>query len=125
VVLALQGQVATAVALGVFCGLVVGSLDNILRPILVGRDTQMHELMIFLSTMGGLVMFGFSGVFIGPLIASFFVSIWEMYGVEFADVLPDTEEVFAALVDAREGVDPAGGIADDREAELTDRVTGR
>jgi predicted PurR-regulated permease PerM len=97
VVLAVQGQVATAVALGLFCGLVVGSLDNILRPMLVGRDTQMHELMIFLSTLGGLVMFGFSGVFIGPLIASFFVSIWEMYGVEFGDVLPDTEEVFAAL----------------------------
>jgi predicted PurR-regulated permease PerM len=95
--LALQGQVGTAIGLGVFCGLVVGSLDNILRPILVGRDTQMHELLIFLSTLGGIVMFGFSGIFIGPLIASFFISIWEMYGVEFADVLPDTNAVLAGL----------------------------
>jgi predicted PurR-regulated permease PerM len=91
--LALQGQVGTAIGLGVFCGLVVGSLDNILRPILVGRDTKMHELMIFLSTLGGIFMFGFSGIFIGPLIASFFISIWEMYGVEFADVLPDVDSV--------------------------------
>jgi predicted PurR-regulated permease PerM len=91
--LALQGQVGTAIGLGVFCGLVVGSLDNILRPILVGRDTKMHELMIFLSTLGGIFMFGFSGIFIGPLIASFFISIWEMYGVEFADVLPDIDSV--------------------------------
>jgi predicted PurR-regulated permease PerM len=91
--LALQGQVGTAIGLGVFCGLVVGSLDNILRPILVGRDTKMHELMIFLSTLGGIFMFGFSGIFIGPLIASFFISIWEMYGVEFAEVLPDVDSV--------------------------------
>ncbi|MBK1645712.1 AI-2E family transporter [Thiocapsa imhoffii] len=97
IVLAFQGQVMTALLLGLFCALVVGSLDNILRPILVGRDTQMHELMIFLSTLGGLVMFGFTGIFIGPLIASFFISIWEMYGVEFADVLPDTEDVLAVL----------------------------
>jgi predicted PurR-regulated permease PerM len=95
--LAVQGQVTTAILLGVFCGLVVGSLDNVLRPILVGRDTKMHELMIFLSTLGGILMFGFSGVFIGPLIASFFISIWEMYGLEFADVLPPTEEVEAVL----------------------------
>ncbi len=97
IVLAVQGQAATAFGLALFCGVVVGSLDNILRPMLVGRDTQMHELLIFLSTLGGIVMFGFSGIFIGPLIASLFVSIWEMYGVEFADVLPDTDEVLASL----------------------------
>lgn len=111
IVLAVQGQVATALGLGLFCGLVVGSLDNILRPMLVGRDTQMHELMIFLSTLGGIVMFGFSGIFIGPLIASLFVSIWEMYGVEFADVLPDTDEVLASLATDRDALasnhDPA------------------
>jgi predicted PurR-regulated permease PerM len=95
--LAVQGQVGTALLLGLFCGVVVGSLDNILRPILVGRDTQMHELMIFLSTLGGIVMFGFTGIFIGPLIASLFISIWEMYGVEFGEMLPDTDEVLAGL----------------------------
>jgi hypothetical protein len=59
----------------------------------VGKDTKMHELLIFFSTLGGIFMFGFPGLFIGPVIASLFVSIWEIYGVEFADVLPDVDEV--------------------------------
>ncbi|NCA69849.1 MAG: AI-2E family transporter [Sphingobacteriia bacterium] len=113
--LAVQGQMITAILLGAFCALVVGSLDNILRPILVGRDTKMHELMIFLSTLGGILMFGFSGVFIGPLIASFFISIWEMYGVEFADVLPDSEAVMQVL----DTVMPGAA----RDASTTDPVT--
>ncbi|MBK1718158.1 AI-2E family transporter [Thiocystis violacea] len=93
VVLVAQGHVVTGVALGLFCGLVVGSLDNVLRPMLVGKDTKMHELMIFFSTLGGIFMFGIAGLFIGPLIASLLISIWEIYGVEFDDVLPDVNLV--------------------------------
>ena len=88
VILILQGDPVTGIGLALFCGLVVGSLDNVLRPILVGKDTKMHELMIFFSTLGGILMFGLAGIFIGPVIASLFITIWEMYGVEFADVLP-------------------------------------
>ena len=73
----------------VFCGLVVGSLDNVLRTILVGKDTKMHELMIFFGTLGGIMMFGISGIFIGPLIASLFITIWELYGIAFSDYLPE------------------------------------
>ncbi|MGE5152486.1 MAG: AI-2E family transporter [Bdellovibrio bacteriovorus] len=94
-VLMIQGHMTTGIALAAFCALVVGSLDNVLRPILVGKDTQMHELLIFLSTLGGIFMFGFPGLFIGPVIASLFVSIWEIYGVEFADVLPEVDAAFA------------------------------
>ena len=47
------GEVWRGIGLAAFCGLVVGSVDNLLRPRLVGRDTQMHELMIFFSTLGG------------------------------------------------------------------------
>jgi len=90
VILGFSGAVGKAVGLVVFCGLVVGSLDNVLRPILVGKDTQMHELMIFFGTMGGIFMFGMLGVIIGPIIAALFVTIWEIYGQAFADVLPDT-----------------------------------
>jgi hypothetical protein len=92
-----QGQMGSAIGLAAFCAVVVGSLDNVLRPILVGRDTKMHELMIFLSTLGGIFMFGFNGLFIGPLIASLFISIWEVYGVELADLLPDVESVLGDL----------------------------
>ena len=88
VVLFVQGEQGTAIGLAAFCGLVVGSLDNVLRPILVGKDTKLHELLIFFSTLGGIFMFGFPGILIGPLIASLFVSIWEIYGVEFAEYLP-------------------------------------
>jgi len=89
VILMMQGHMAAGIALLVFCAGVVGSLDNILRPILVGKDTQMHELMIFFGTLGGIIMFGISGIFIGPLIASLFVTIWELYGIAFADYLPE------------------------------------
>ena len=88
IILIVQGNVVSGIGLLIFCGVVVGSLDNILRPILVGKDTKMHELMIFFGTLGGIMMFGISGIFIGPLIASLFVTIWEIYGVAFKDVLP-------------------------------------
>lgn len=84
------GHFATAAALAMFCGVVVGTVDNVLRPKLVGNDTQMHELMIFFSTLGGLLMFGFMGFVIGPIIAALFVSLWELYGDEFKDWLPTT-----------------------------------
>jgi len=89
IILLVQGNVASGIGLLAFCGVVVGSLDNVLRPILVGKDTKMHELMIFFGTLGGIMMFGISGIFIGPLIASLFVTIWELYGVAFSDYLPE------------------------------------
>ena len=97
-ILMAQGAVLTAILLGLFCGLIVGSLDNVLRPILVGKDTKMHELLIFFSTLGGLVMFGLPGLFIGPVLASLLISIWEIYGVEFADILPEVGEVLVDQV---------------------------
>ncbi len=100
IILIAQGNVTTGVALGLFCGLIVGSLDNLLRPMLVGKDTKMHELMIFFSTLGGIFMFGLAGLFIGPVIGSLLISLWEIYGVEFADVLPDVDVV---LLDLRHG----------------------
>ncbi|UCB55825.1 MAG: AI-2E family transporter [Thiotrichales bacterium] len=89
IVLLVEGNVASGVGLLIFCGVVVGSLDNVLRPILVGKDTKMHELMIFFGTLGGIMMFGIAGIFIGPLIASLFVTIWELYGIAFSDYLPE------------------------------------
>jgi len=89
IILMVQGSIAGGIGLMVFCGLVVGSLDNLLRPILVGKDTRMHELMIFFGTLGGIMMFGITGIFIGPLIASLFITIWELYGIAFSDYLPE------------------------------------
>jgi len=89
IILIMQGSLAGGIGLLAFCGLVVGSLDNVLRPILVGKDTKMHELMIFFGTLGGILMFGIPGILIGPLIASLFITIWELYGIAFSDYLPE------------------------------------
>lgn len=88
VILIAQGSVFSGIALMAFCAVVVGSIDNLLRPILVGKHTDMHELMIFFGTLGGLFMFGMAGLLIGPVIASLFITIWEIYGEAFKDLLP-------------------------------------
>lgn len=89
IILIMQGNVGAGVGLLAFCGLIVGSLDNVLRPILVGKDTRMHELMIFFGTLGGILMFGIPGVLIGPVVASLFITVWELYGVAFSEFLPE------------------------------------
>jgi len=63
-----------------FCGLlVIGMVDNVLRPILVGRDTRMPDYVVLISTLGGLELFGFSGFIIGPVIAALFLAVWEIF----------------------------------------------
>jgi predicted PurR-regulated permease PerM len=96
IILIVQGDVTSGIGLLLFCGVVVGSLDNVLRPILVGKDTKMPELMIFFGTLGGIIMFGITGIFIGPLIASLFMTIWDIYGVAFKDILPEVYYYSAA-----------------------------
>jgi len=88
VILLLGGHFTRAMGLMIFCGVLVGSLDNLLRPRLVGRDIQMHDLMILFSTLGGLAMFGVIGFIVGPIVAALFVSLWEFYGEAFKEVLP-------------------------------------
>jgi len=67
-------------AVGLF---IIVPLDNILRPKLVGDDTEMHPILILLSTLGGIEFFGIYGFVIGPLIVSFCVALWEIYSLEF------------------------------------------
>ena len=86
--LAAQGLWFKAIGLVVFCGLMVGSVDNLLRPRLVGKDTEMHDLLILFSTLGGIAMFGIIGFIVGPIIAALFVTVWDIYGVVFKDILP-------------------------------------
>lgn len=81
-------RIAAAIGLVVWCGVIVGSVDNLLRPRLVGRDTQMSDLLILLSTLGGLILFGAVGIVIGPIVAALFVTVWDIYGAAFKDWLP-------------------------------------
>jgi predicted PurR-regulated permease PerM len=83
IILVAAGQFWQGIVLAAFSALVVGSVDNLLRPQLVGRDTQMHELLIFFSTLGGLLLFGATGFIVGPILAALFVTAWEMFGTAF------------------------------------------
>ncbi len=78
---------------------VIGLVDNLLRPILVGRDTRMPDYLILLATLGGLGGFGLAGIIIGPIIAAFFLSVWEMAEEEFGPELE--KEIEHAAHDAR------------------------
>ena len=69
-------QGVTLIAFGV---LVIGLVDNILRPILVGRDTKIPDYVILISTLGGMVLFGLNGFVIGPVIAALFIAAWDLF----------------------------------------------
>ena len=79
-------RIVAGIVLVLIGALVISLADNVLRPILVGRDTRMPDYLILLATLGGLTGFGLAGVVIGPIIAAFFLSIWEMAVEEFADM---------------------------------------
>lgn len=85
----MMGQTLAGALLLAWCAVVVGSLDNVLRPRLIGRDARMSDLLILLSTLGGIVLFGAVGFIVGPIVAALFVTIWHIYGEVFKDWLPD------------------------------------
>ncbi|MBD3161273.1 MAG: AI-2E family transporter [Candidatus Eisenbacteria bacterium] len=88
ILLIARGDLARGILLAAFCGFVVGSVDNFLRPRIVGRDTRMHELLVLLSTLGGLVLFGVVGFIVGPILAALFTTIWEIFGAAFREYQP-------------------------------------
>lgn len=61
--------------------LVIGLVDNLLRPVLVGRDTQMPDYVVMMTTLGGMAVFGINGFVLGPVIAALFIAVWHLYGV--------------------------------------------
>jgi predicted PurR-regulated permease PerM len=78
-VLVLSGEWGKGLILAVYGVLVIGLADNLLRPILVGRDTRMPDYLVLLSTLGGLAVAGVTGVVLGPVIAALFIACWQMY----------------------------------------------
>ncbi|HKL25291.1 MAG TPA: AI-2E family transporter [Desulfuromonadales bacterium] len=74
----IKGLVLIAFGVGV-----IGLVDNILRPVLVGRDTKLPDYIVLLSTLGGFAMFGMNGFVIGPLIAALFMAFWQIFIRDF------------------------------------------
>jgi len=69
-------QGVVLIAFGVF---VIGLVDNVLRPILVGKDARMPDYMVLISTLGGMAVFGPNGFVLGPLIAAMFIAGWDLF----------------------------------------------
>lgn len=69
-------QGVVLIAFGVF---VIGLVDNLLRPILVGKDTRMPDYVVLLSTVGGMALFGLNGFVIGPAVAALFIASWDLF----------------------------------------------
>lgn len=88
VFLLFTGEVWRGVVLVAFGAGVIGLVDNLLRPILVGRDTKLPDYLVLLSTLGGLALFGLNGFVIGPLIAALFVAFWDIFIREFNSPVP-------------------------------------
>jgi predicted PurR-regulated permease PerM len=87
-----SGEYLHAGVLVFFGVFVIGLIDNVLRPLLVGRDTRMPDYLILLSTLGGLTVFGPSGFVMGPIIAALFLTIWMMFAREHSAASVDAME---------------------------------
>ncbi len=75
----LTGSILKGVILLAFGILVIGLIDNFLRPLLVGKDTQMPDYLVLISTIGGMALFGLNGFIIGPMIAALFLTAWDLF----------------------------------------------
>lgn len=78
-IMILTGNIWQGVTILIFGALVISFIDNLLRPMFVGRDTELHPLLVLLSTLGGIFFFGLSGFILGPIIAALLVAFWHMY----------------------------------------------
>lgn len=87
IALLLLGHIWQGIVLIVVGTVLISLIDNILRPKLVGNDSGLHPLLIFISTFGGLAMFGLIGFLVGPVIVAMFVAILHIYQTEFKDDL--------------------------------------
>jgi predicted PurR-regulated permease PerM len=73
------GAVWQGVVLMAYDALVMGLVDNLLRPLLVGKETEMPDYLVLISTLGGIAAFGLSGFVIGPLVAALFIAVWDIF----------------------------------------------
>ena len=87
------GATWQGIALTAYGVLVIGLVDNVLRPILVGKDTRIPDYVVLISTLGGIAIFGINGFVIGPAIAAMFIAVWGMFSMSRSGIRaagPDT-----------------------------------
>ena len=79
----LIGNIYFAIGLFIYCAVIVSLSDNIIRPLLLKKKIPVHPFLIFLSILGGIQLFGFMGIFLGPIVISLMVSVFQLYKLEF------------------------------------------
>ncbi len=79
IIMLVTGQIWQGVIILIIGSIIISTVDNLLRPALVGKSLSMHPLIILFSTLGGIALFGISGFMIGPIVAALFLSFWDMY----------------------------------------------
>jgi predicted PurR-regulated permease PerM len=72
--------------------LVIGLVDNVLRPMLVSKDTKLPDYVVLISTLGGMSIFGFNGFVIGPIIAAMFIAVWDVVAASRAGIAIDRSD---------------------------------
>ncbi len=77
----ISGELGQGVALTVYGVLVIGLADNLLRPLLVGKDTRMPDYVVMITTLGGMAVLGINGFVLGPVIAALFIAVWQIYAM--------------------------------------------
>ena len=76
----MTGATWQGLALAAWGVLVIGLVDNLLRPVLVGKDSGLPDYLVMISTLGGMAVFGINGFVLGPLITAMFIAVWHIYG---------------------------------------------
>lgn len=74
-----SGALWQSVALTAYGVLVIGLVDNLLRPLLVGKDTRMPDYVVMITTLGGMAVLGVNGFVVGPVVAAMFIAVWQLY----------------------------------------------
>jgi predicted PurR-regulated permease PerM len=82
--LALSGKIGLGIAFAVLAAILVSTLDNFIRPVLLHDRLKIHPLLIFFAIIGGLSLFGFNGLLLGPLILMLFFSAAELFDKVYA-----------------------------------------
>lgn len=125
------GAVGKGVLLMAYGVGVIGLVDNLMRPLLVGKDTKMPDYLVLVSTIGGMSLFGLNGFVIGPLIAALFMASWDLYVSPEkvrAEKRDEEAEAAAAAVAAATAASQGHGVMDRAGqlwSEATAAVTGK
>ena len=118
IILLVRGQIWQTVVLVVGGTAVIGLVDNLLRPVLVGRGAKMPDYLILLATLGGLSVFGLAGFVAGPVVAALFLVMWDMFSDEYAPLDSSAPPARAVADGPGVAMEPAPIIVE-RQADAT------